>query len=101
MKRRVDILRRRVRFVPLVLALLLLAAPAWSRPPLDRLPMTFVPSAASTDGGARFEAQTLGGTVFFTPSEVVLALPRPAAGGRPGAARELSVRGGGAAGRGV
>jgi uncharacterized repeat protein (TIGR01451 family) len=87
--------RLRPRFVPLALALCSLPAPAWSRAPLDRLPMTFVPSADRGDGGPRFEAHTLGGTLFFTPTEVVLALPRTPSGRQPATARDLSARAGG------
>jgi RHS repeat-associated protein len=40
-----------------------------------RLPLSFVPNRGQTDGTVRFLTQALGGTIFFTSSEVVLSLP--------------------------
>ncbi|MEJ2558931.1 MAG: SBBP repeat-containing protein [Anaerolineae bacterium] len=38
------------------------------------LPMSFVPNAGQTDPAVRFQAQSTGSTLFFTPNEVVLSL---------------------------
>jgi uncharacterized repeat protein (TIGR01451 family) len=66
------------------------------------LPLRFVPNAGQTDPAARFHAETPGGTLFFTPSEVVLALPQMAPAERPQAGRDLDVgRGRGAVDPGV
>ena len=73
------------------LAILALPAPGGSSGTLS-VPLTFVPNAGQTDPAVRFQAHTLGGTLFFTPSEVVLALPRTAPATRPPAGgRDLSV----------
>jgi uncharacterized repeat protein (TIGR01451 family) len=72
--------------------LLLTAAPA-AEPPVARLPLTFVANDGQAHPAVRFQAQALGGTVFFTASEVVFALPRAAAAAEPGHARRLSVAG--------
>jgi hypothetical protein len=42
---------------------------------LAQLPLAFVPNAGQTDPTVRFEARALGGTLFFTPAAVILALP--------------------------
>ena len=81
------------RFVPFValLALLLLLSPLQHSPDLSflpptshetgavpdygTLPLTFVPNTGQTDPSVRFHASWDGGTLFFTPREVVLALP--------------------------
>lgn len=41
------------------------------------LPLSFVPNAGQTDPAVRFTTRSLGGNIFFTPSEIVLALPTP------------------------
>ncbi len=81
------------RAFPLAAAVLLVPAPGRGNPPsLPRLPTTFVANEGQSDAAVRFQAHTLGGTIFFTASEVVLALPRGAAAGdKPGAARDLAV----------
>ena len=43
-----------------------------------RLPLSFVPNAGQTDPAVRFQVRGLGGTLFFTPGEVVLSLPASA-----------------------
>jgi hypothetical protein len=50
--------------------------------PLDlgTLPLAFEPNAGQTDPAVRFLAHAPGGILFFTPSEVVLALSGPIAG---------------------
>jgi len=40
----------------------------------DQLPLTFEPNAGQVDPAVRFLAHATGGTLFFTPNEVVLAL---------------------------
>lgn len=42
---------------------------------LSRQPLAFVPNAGQTDPLVRFQAQGMGGSIFFTPGEVVLVLP--------------------------
>src|SRR5262249_31838069 len=42
---------------------------------MRQLPLAFVPNAGQTEAAVRFVAHGLGGTLFFTPREVVLALP--------------------------
>ena len=37
--------------------------------------LSFLPNAGQTDARVRFQAQAMGGTVFFAPDEVVLTLP--------------------------
>lgn len=44
-------------------------------PSLADLPITFVPNVGQSDPDVRFQAQGLGGMLFFTPAEIVLALP--------------------------
>jgi uncharacterized repeat protein (TIGR01451 family) len=74
--------------VLLVLAMLLLAARPLPGPPLPVptsspfitpdfgvLPLSFIPNAGQTDPAVRFQAHGLGGTLFFTPDQVVLSLP--------------------------
>lgn len=39
------------------------------------LPLIFVPNAGQNDPAIHFQAHPLGGTIFFTPAEVVLSLP--------------------------
>ena len=41
----------------------------------SKLPLPFVPNAGQTDPAVRFQVHDMGGTIFFTASEVVLALP--------------------------
>ena len=43
----------------------------------NRLPLAFVPNRGQEDQAVRFQAQGLGGRLFFTPSEVVFSLPNP------------------------
>ena len=47
-------------------------------PDFGKLPLSFVPNAGQTDPAVRFQAQGMGGTLFFTPGEIVLLLPSPA-----------------------
>jgi hypothetical protein len=42
-----------------------------------RLPLAFVPNRGQEDASVRFQARGLGGSLFFTPSEVVFSLPNP------------------------
>ena len=55
------------------------------------LPLTFVPNAGQTDPAVGFQAETRGGTLFFMPSEVVLALPQTASAARPPSGRDLDA----------
>ncbi|MBX3086731.1 MAG: SBBP repeat-containing protein [Anaerolineae bacterium] len=41
-----------------------------------QLPLSFVPNVGQTDAAAQFQVNGLGGTLFFTPEEVVLSLPQ-------------------------
>ena len=43
----------------------------------DRLPLSFVPNMGQEDQAVKFQAQGLGGNLFFTPSEVVFSLSNP------------------------
>ncbi len=43
-----------------------------------KLPLSFVPNVGQTDPAVRFQAHDMGGTVFFTSGEAVLALPAAA-----------------------
>jgi hypothetical protein len=64
------------------------------------LPLSFIPNAGQIDPAARFQAHAMGGTLFFTPDEVVLSLPahaqQPAANHQqpasPGSRSSLVVR---------
>jgi hypothetical protein len=47
-----------------------------------QLPLSFVPNTGQADPQVRFQASGLGGTLFFTPNEIVLALPRLEESGR-------------------
>jgi hypothetical protein len=40
------------------------------------LPLAFIPNAGQTDAAVRFQTHALGGTLFFTPDEVVMTLPQ-------------------------
>jgi hypothetical protein len=40
------------------------------------LPLSFIPNVGQTDDRAQFQVNSLGGTLFFTPQEVVLSLPQ-------------------------
>ncbi len=51
------------------------------RPDLSRLALPFVPNQGQSDSRVRFQAHGMGGSLFFTPEEIVLALPTPADGG--------------------
>src|SRR5262245_28174656 len=42
---------------------------------LGQLPLSFIPNQGQTDPQAQFYVNSLGGTLFFTPEELVLALP--------------------------
>ncbi|HEU4323344.1 MAG TPA: Ig-like domain-containing protein [Roseiflexaceae bacterium] len=42
---------------------------------LSKMPLAFVPNAGQTDPRVRFQADGMGGTLFFTPEELVLVLP--------------------------
>lgn len=44
-------------------------------PDLASLPLSFVPNVGQTDPAVQFQAYAMGGSVFFTPQEVVLSLP--------------------------
>ena len=44
----------------------------------SQLPLSFVPNAGQTNPAVRFQVRGMGGTLFFTPREVVLSLPTPA-----------------------
>ncbi len=50
------------------------ATPSTPRTALARLPLTFEPNGGQVDSAVRFLAHAPGGTLFFTPAEVVLAL---------------------------
>ena len=50
-------------------------APAAPRPDFSRLPLAFVPNQGLTDASVRFVVRSGLSTLFFTPDEVVLALP--------------------------
>lgn len=57
----------------------LIAAPAVVQTAnLAPLPLSFVPNEGQTDPLVQFETRGLGGTLFFTPGEVMLALPNRA-----------------------
>jgi hypothetical protein len=45
-------------------------------PDIGSLPLVFIPNAGQTDAAVRFQSHALGGTLFFTPGEVVMALPQ-------------------------
>ncbi|HEY6547107.1 MAG TPA: SBBP repeat-containing protein, partial [Vicinamibacteria bacterium] len=47
------------------------------------MPLFFVPNQGQSPAPVRFQARALGGAAFFTPTEVVLALPRPGGSGDP------------------
>jgi hypothetical protein len=47
-------------------------------PDFGKLPLSFVPNTGQTDPSVRFQVRSMGGRLFFTPSEVVLSLPTPA-----------------------
>ncbi|GAB4534845.1 MAG: hypothetical protein Kow0063_18380 [Anaerolineae bacterium] len=72
--------------VMLALAALLAAYPYAAPPPASPtsptiapgfgvLPLSFIPNAGQTDPAVHFQAHGLGGTLFFTPDQVVLSLP--------------------------
>lgn len=42
---------------------------------VTQLPLSFVPNVGQTDPAVQFQAQGLGGTIFFTSDQVVLSLP--------------------------
>ena len=41
-----------------------------------KLPLSFVPNVGQTDQAVHFQVNSFGGTLFFTPQEVVLSLPQ-------------------------
>ncbi len=43
-------------------------------PDFGKLPLSFVPNVGQTDPAVRFQAHSMGSTLFFTPNEVVLSL---------------------------
>ena len=43
----------------------------------SQLPLSFVPNMGQEDETVKFQAQGLGGNLFFTPGEVVFSLPNP------------------------
>jgi len=43
----------------------------------DRLPLSFIPNRGQEDPSVKFQTQGLGGSLFFTPGEVVFSLPNP------------------------
>lgn len=43
----------------------------------SQLPLAFVPNMGQEDQAVKFQAQGLGGRLFFAPSEVVFSLPNP------------------------
>ncbi len=45
------------------------------RPDFSKLGLSFVPNVGQTDPIVRFQVESLGGKLFFTPGEIVLALP--------------------------
>lgn len=51
------------------------AAAAPLDPDFGGLALPFVPNAGQSDPAVHFQAHALGGTLFFTPAEVVLSLP--------------------------
>ena len=87
--------RRRLLTVLLLLPLVatlwpaMTAAPSAQAAPVSRasrarpLPLAFVRNAGQRDSAVRFEARSMGGMIFFTPGEVVLALPTASQGQRP------------------
>ena len=49
-----------------------------------KLPLSFMPNLGQTDPSVYFQVRGLGGTLFFTPGEIVLTLPgRPLTDFRP------------------
>ena len=47
-------------------------------PDFGKLPLSFAPNVGQSDPAVRFQVRGMGGTIFFTDSEVVLALPQAA-----------------------
>jgi hypothetical protein len=45
------------------------------KPSLANLPMAFVPNVGQSETSVQFQAQGLGGMIFFTPDQIVLTLP--------------------------
>src|SRR5215213_9039196 len=68
------------------------AVPSTNKINLGQFPLSFEPNAGQADPEVRFTTRGSGGTFYFTPSEVVLALaaPRPDAGCGAGNANCLS-----------
>jgi hypothetical protein len=50
-----------------------------------RLPLTFIPNTGQTDARARFMLRGMGGTLFFGPGELTLALRLPTRPRQPAA----------------
>ncbi|MDM8530340.1 SBBP repeat-containing protein, partial [Anaerolineales bacterium HSG25] len=42
-----------------------------------QVPLSFIPNKGQTDSQVQFTVRSLGGTLYFTPQELVLALPNP------------------------
>ncbi len=65
--------------VALVVARPLIAPAATPEPAINldfgKLPLSFIPNAGQTDPAVRFQVHDTGGTIFFTPDQVVLTLP--------------------------
>ncbi|HEY3232915.1 MAG TPA: SBBP repeat-containing protein, partial [Roseiflexaceae bacterium] len=51
------------------------AATAPARPDFRRLPLAFMPNLGQTDASVRYMVRGMGGTLFFSADEAVLALP--------------------------
>jgi len=56
---------------------------------LAQLPLSFIANAGQTDPAVRFQVRSMGGTFFFTPTEVVLSLPAPSSHVTEGASPDL------------
>jgi len=54
---------------------------------LAQQPLAFVPNQGQSDPRVRYQAQGMGGTLFFTSDEVVLALPGSTTNDRPAVVR--------------
>ncbi|MBE7550852.1 MAG: hypothetical protein HS126_07220 [Anaerolineales bacterium] len=51
--------------------------PALAQTTLARLPLRFIPNQGQTDPAVKFHVHGLGGSLFFSPKEVVFSLPTP------------------------
>src|SRR5262245_29948233 len=61
-------------------------------PDFGKLPLSFIPVGDSSRSEARFQARGAGGNLFFTPREVVLALPAASGEQRPSSLSGASDR---------